>query len=103
MIEKPFMKQFEEAFDKESRGRKGRERKWMLENPRLTVAIVFLGLALLVVLVFITLGQMLYPLPPVEYPPVMTIAGFVDWVFQLQMPAVLWVVVFALLWLTKWN
>ena len=103
MIEKPFLKQFEEAFDKEGRERKAKDRKWMLAHPGWTVAIVFVLCAVVVMCVFGALGAWLNPAPPITPDPVMTMGGFADWVFRLQLPAALWGVIFVLLWLTKWS
>jgi len=96
---KSFFRDYLKALDRDDKKSDKKAAKWILKYPWQTFVIV------LVVYLFALLG--LYaiinpaPVPPAQ--PVMTIWGFFNWLSVLQLPAAFWVVIFILLWLTKWH
>jgi len=70
---------------------------WILKNP------IFSGLmALLFLLIVgsITWNTLTYVPPPPQ--PVMSLSGFWDALFTVQLPWVIWAIILLFLWLTKW-
>ena len=96
---KTFWKEFRTALSKEQNHGLNQEKKWILKHPVWSLMIA----AFLIVVVVYGFVYSLTPPTPVQPSPEITVGGFADWFFHLQMTSTAWCILFAVLWLTKWS